>query len=226
MTKDEIIHYKELDIYCPEFNTIELCCTNIMIPCFHKDTTLSLAGPFTRNYGLIPSHDRVVGWYVSDGKAYLNSEFIPQIDTFVFCDGKYSFYYELSENELRKLLIDTAEKGGMAFQQQCWVFNGEISSLYLKNRDKKYHFRALSDYGGRLCVIESREKTQCERFKDLLVKLGARNAISLDTGLGWQNSWMRKSDGRCRILHFFPWPFGTNRIVFKKMVKHKILPNE
>lgn len=215
MKKDEIIHYKELDIYCPEFDTMELRCTNIMIPCFHKDVTMTLAGPLTRNYSLVPSHSRIVGSHVSDGKVWHDSEFISQIGTFVFCDGRYSFYDEMTEEDLKELLEATANKGGIAFRGYDWVINGERTDLWFKKKDKKYHFRALSDYGGRLCVIESREKTQCERFKDLLVELGVRNAITLDTGQGWQNSWMRESDGRCRILHFFPWPFASNRIVFK-----------
>lgn len=226
MDGKELIHYKELDIYYPRFDNIELRCTNIMIPCFHKDVTMSLAGPFTRNCRLIPSHDRIVDPHVSEGKVWNDSEFISQIGTFVFCDGKYTFYDELPENELKELLEDTARKRGMAFRGYDWIINGERTNLWFDKKDKKYHFRALSDYGGRLCVIESREKTQCERFKDLLVELEVKNAISLDTGLGWQNSWWRESDGRCRILHFFLWPFGTNRIVFKKMAKHKILPNE
>lgn len=219
MAKDEIIHYKELDIYYPQFDTIELQCTNFLIPCFHKNVTMSLAGPLTRNYSLIPSHDRIVGSHVSDGKVWLDSEFISQIGTFVFCDGRYTFYDEMTEEDLKELLEATAKKGGIAFRGYDWVINGERTGLWFKHRDKKYHFRALSDYGGRLCVIESREKTQCERFKDLLMELGVRNAISLDTGFGWQNSWMRNPNGRCRILHFFPWPFGTNRIVFKKNVQ-------
>ncbi|MCQ2332861.1 MAG: ATP-grasp domain-containing protein, partial [Paludibacteraceae bacterium] len=144
-----------------------------------------------------------------------DSEFISQIGTFVFCDGGYSFYDEMTEEDLKELLEATANKGGIAFRGYDWVINGERTDLWFKEKNKKYHFRALSDYGGRLCVIESREKTQCERFKDLLVELGVRNAITLDAGQGWQNSWMRESDGRCRILHFFPWPFSSNRIVFK-----------
>ena len=221
MNEKELINYKELDIYYPEFNTIELRCTNIMVPCLHKDVTLSLAGPLTRNYGLIPSHDRIVCSHVSDGMVWHDSEFISQIGTFVFCDGQYTFYDELTEKELNELLEDTAKKGGIAFREYCWVLKGERTDLWFKKRDKKYHFRALSDYGGRLCVIESREKTQCERFKDLLMELGVRNAIAIDTGLGWQNSWIRKTNGRSRILHFFPWPFGTNRIVFRKNLSCK-----
>ena len=221
MKEKELIQYKELDIYYPQFDTMELRCTNFMIPCLHKDVTMTFAGPLTRNYGLIPSHDRIVCSHVSDGMAWHDSEFISQIGTFVFCDGKYTFYDEMTKEELKELLEDTAEKRGIAFREYCWVLKGERTSLGLKERDKKYHFRALSDYGGRLCVIESREKTQCERFKDLLMELKVNNAISLDTGLGWQNSWIRKPDGRSRILHFFPWPFGTNRIVFRKKLSCK-----
>lgn len=215
MAKDETIHYKELDIYYPQFDTIELQCTNFLIPCFHKDVTMALAGPLTRNCRLIPSHDRIVGSHVSEGKVWHDTKFISHIGTFVFCNGEYSFYDELTEEELKELLEDTAKKRGMAFREYDWIIDGERTDLWFKKRDKKYHFRALSDYGGRLCVIESREKTQCERFKDLLMELGVRNAIAIDTGLGWQNSWIRKTNGRSRILHFFPWPFGSNRIVFK-----------
>ncbi len=216
MNERELIHYKELDIYYPQFDTMELRCTNIMVPCFHKDVTMSLAGPFTRNCRLIPSHNRIMGWHVSDGKAYLYSEFISKIDTFVFCDGKYTFHYELSEKELKDLLEDTAKKNGLAFQQQSWVFNGERTTLWFKKKDKKYHFRALGDYGGRLCIIESRVKTQCERFKDLLMEMGVRYALCLDTGLKWQNSWWRDSFGKAHIIRFFPLNFSSNRIVFKK----------
>lgn len=76
MKKDEIVHYKELDIYYPQFDTMELCCTNLMIPHFHKDVTMTLAGPLTRNYSLVPSHSRIVGSHVSDGKVWHDSEFI------------------------------------------------------------------------------------------------------------------------------------------------------
>ena len=221
MNEKELIRYKELDIYYPQFDTVELRCTSIMLPCFHKDVTMALAGPLTRNYRLIPTHDRIVGRHVSDGKAYFNSEFISQIGTFVFCDGEYTFYDELTEEELKDLLEDTANKQGISFRSYGWVINGERTTLGYKKRDRKYHFRALSDYGGRLCIIESREKTQCERFKDLLMELGVKNAINLDTGLGWQNSWRRDSNGRSRILHFFPWPFCSNRIVFRKERRSK-----
>lgn len=216
MNEKELKHYKELDIHYPQFDTMELRCTNIMIPSFHKDVTMTLTGPLTRNYSLKPSHDRIVGCHVSDRKAYLDTEFISKIGTFVFCDGKYTFYDELTKEELKELLENTAEKKGMAFREYCWVINGERTSLWFKKRGKKYHFRALCDIDDVLCIIEAREKTECEHFKDLLLELGVKNAINLDTGFGWQNSWRRDSNGRSRILHFFPWPFGNNRIVFKK----------
>lgn len=215
MNEKELIHYKELDIYYPKFDTIELRCTNLMIPCFHKDVTMSLAGPLTRNYRLIPSHDNIVGSHVSDGKVWFDSEFIPWIGTFVFCNGRYSFYDKLPEKELKELLEDTAEKGGMAFRGYDWIINGERTGLWFKKKDKNYHFRALSDFGGRLCIIESREKIQCGHFMDLLVDLGVRNAITLDTGYRWQNSWWRDSTGKCHIIHYFPLNFNSNRIVFK-----------
>lgn len=221
MKKDEIVHYKELDIYYPQFDTIELQCTNFLIPCFHKDVTMSLAGPLTRNYSLIPSHDRIVGWHVSDGKVWLDSEFISQIGTFVFCDGRYTFYDEMTEEDLKELLEATAKKGGIAFRGYDWVINGERTDLWFKKKNKKYHFRALSDYGGRLCVIESREKTQCERFKDLLVELEVKNAISLDTGLGWHNSWWRDYAGKAHIIRYFPLNFSSNRLVFKTKKSHE-----
>ena len=221
MKKDEIIHYKELDIYYPQFDTIELQCTNFMIPCFHKDVTMALAGPLTRNCRLIPSHARIVGPHVSEGKVWNDSEFISQIGTFVFCDGKYTFYDELPENELKELLEDTAKKRGMAFREYDWIIDGDRTDLWFKKRDKKYHLRALSDFGGRLCVIESREKIQCERFKDLLMELGVRNAINLDSGIRWQNSWWRDSLGKVHILHFFPLNFSSNRLVFKTKKSHE-----
>ena len=116
MKDTSLIHYKELDIHYPQFDTMELRCTNIMIPCFHKDVTMSLAGPLTRNRGLIPSHDRIVGAHVSDGKAYLDSEFISQIGTFVFCNGEYTFYDKLSGNELKEMFENIARKRGLAFR--------------------------------------------------------------------------------------------------------------
>lgn len=216
MNNNDSVQYKELDIFYPQFDTIGLCCTNIMIPCFHKDVTMALAGPLTRNYGLISSHDRIVGRCVSDGKVYLESEPIPLIGTFVFCEGKYAFYNRLTGEKLKELFDDTARKNGIAFQGYEWVVNGERTSLWFKNKEKKYHFRALCNLDGRLCVIECREKTECERFKDLLTELGVKNAINLDTGLGWQNSWRMDSGGRSRIMHFFPWPFGSNRLIFRK----------
>ena len=221
MKKDEIVHYKELDIYYPQFDIMELRCTNIMIPCFHKDVTMTLAGPLTRNYSLVPSHSRIVGSHVSDGKVWHDSEFISQIGTFVFCDGRYSFYDEMTEEDLKELLEATANKGGIAFRGYDWVINGERTDLWFKKKDKKYHFRALSDYGGRLCVIESREKTQCERFKDLLMELGVRNAIAIDTGLGWQNSWWRDYAGKAHIIRYFPLNFSSNRLVFKTKKSHE-----
>lgn len=221
MNEKVLIHYKGLDIYYPQFDTMELRCTNFMIPCLHKDVTMTLAGPPTRNYRRIPSHSRIVGSHVSDGKVWYDSEFISLIGTFVFCDGQYTFYGEMTEEELNELLEDIAKKGGIAFRQYCWILNGERTGLWFKKRDKKYHFRALSDYGGRLCVIESREKTQCERFKDLLMELGVRNAICLDNGLRWQNSWWRDYAGKAHIFRYFPLNFSSNRLVFKTKKSHE-----
>lgn len=217
MNGKEVIRYKGLDIFYPQFDTIELRCTNIMVPCLHKDVTFALSGPNTLDKRLIPSHGRIVGWHVSDGKAYRDSKLIPKMGTFAYWGGRYSFYERwLPEDELAKVLEEAAKEKGMVFQNYYWIINGEKSSLWFENKERKYHFKALCDLEGRLCIIECREKAECERFKDLLMELGVKNAINLDTGLGWQNSWRRDSSGRSRILHFFPWPFGTNRIIFRK----------
>ena len=217
MNNNDLVQYKELDIYYPQFDTIELCCTNIMIPCFHQDVTFSLSGPNTLDWRLIPSHRRIIGGHVSDGKSYLGGKRFPSMGAFVYCCGEYNFYDRgLPDDELTKVLEDVTRAKGMVFQNYCWIVKGSRSSLRFENKENKYHFRALCDLDGRLCIIECREKTECERFKDLLMELGVKNAINLDTGLGWQNSWRRDSNGRSRILHFFPWPFGSNRLIFRK----------
>lgn len=211
----EVRHYKELDIYCPQFDSIELRCTNMLLPCLHKEITFAISGPYTANRRLIPSHDRIVGWHITDGKLYEGARTDIPLDTFIYSEGRAFFYFDdFPEEKLKGLLDDASGKNGMAFQSMLWIFNGERTSLWVARKYRKYHFRALCDYQGRLCIIESREKTQAERFKDLLQEIGIRNAIHLDTGPGWQNSWWRDANGKARILHFIPFPFASNIITF------------
>ena len=104
MNGEVLSRYKELDIYYPRFDTLELRCTNLMIPRLHQDVTMSLAGPLTRHYGLTPSHDRIIGSHAADGMAWHDPRFTRHIGTFVFRDGEYTFYDEMPEDELRELM--------------------------------------------------------------------------------------------------------------------------
>ena len=108
-----------------------------------------------------------------------------------------------------------SEKGGMGFGQNMIIYNGETQPSF-RNLGSRFEYRALCEYQGKLCVIDSREVVSYAAFIASLEKLGVTNALYLDMGSGWNHSWYRDNDGNVVEIHPKTHSFTTNWIVFFK----------
>ena len=62
-------------------------------------------------------------------------------------------------------------------------------------------YRALCEKDGRLCIVDSRDKVEYEKFVELLEKFAPTHALYLDMGAGWNHSWWRDTDGKVNEIH-------------------------
>lgn len=211
----DIEMYKELSFYFPEYTDVRLQVTAFFPGFLNKRKTMSITAALTRNYRVVASPQRIVGMTVTGNRLYDNWH-SDTLGTVVIVDGKVEFLYDhIPHEQLSLKLNEVAQRGGIAFQQYYWIYDGHRESLWFEH-DRKYHFRALTEIDGRICIIESRVHTTCETFKDRLEELGIRFAANLDTGRGWQNAWFRQHNGKLLLMQYFPFPFNTNKLVFKK----------
>jgi hypothetical protein len=213
-TKPELVERIDtngLIILVPSFSYIDLRC-DTMPQSSEKDVILFAEAAFTgapleKEF----KHSKIAGDHVSHGTRYKGYKCNRNTGAFVYYSGKWKFLYKDYSAELDR----AAEKGGAAFAQEMIIHNNDIKPTVRKDGNINI-FRALCNFGGRLCVIESLNAISFGQFKSSLKETGVSEAIYLDMGSGWNYSWYRINVDSIVELHPQIHDYCTNWITFYK----------
>lgn len=204
-----------LIVYYPRFSKIDLICGEMPAK---EDTSIVFcaAAAFTGTYLDEFKHSNVASDHVSGGVRYAGYECRVNTGCFVYYgDNKWDFVY----GDYSEYLDKAASAGGMGYAQVMMINNGEVKQNYRvnpKNSRDINEFRALCEFDGKLCVIDSYGFVNFRKFVADLAKIGVTNAIYMDMGEGWNYSWWRHSSGMAVEIHEIESGYTTNWITFYK----------
>lgn len=197
-------------IYSPEYSKIDLVCGTMpskadssVILCAEAAFTGELLDDF--------KHSNIAGDHVSSGKRYRGYKCKKNTGAFVYYDSKYNFAYK----DYSKLLDTAAAHGGMGFGQEMIIHKGELVTP-IRKLTSKNQFRALCEYQGKLCIVDSKDVVNYSDFRNALKQLGVTEAIYLDMGYGWNFSWWRDEHSIVHDIHSDRIRYTTNWITFYK----------
>ena len=183
-----------LIVYYPLFSRIDLVCGTMPST---KDTSVIFCAEAAFTSKIIDefSHSNINGDHVSAGKLYEGAK----------CDNSGAFAWlgdttwEFVHGDYHELLERAAKAGGMGFGQMTIIQNGKsIRPLWRKGW---FHYRALCEKDGQLCIVDSRDKVSYERFVANLEEFAPTHALYIDMGSGWNYSWWRDADGKVHEIH-------------------------
>ena len=201
---------EQLVIYYPHFKSIDLACGRM--PSKEDAAVIFCAeAAFTGELLKTFKHSNVAGNHVADGVYHKGFTCRPNTGTFVWYDGKWKFLMKNHNEELKR----AAQKGGMGFRQNMMIFNHKTLPSFRK-LTSKFEYRALCEYKGELCIIDSKKSIPYKTFISLLEQLKVKNALYLDMGRGWNYSYYRDNEGRVHDIHPRRHQYTTNWIVFSK----------
>ena len=200
----------DLIIYYPQFLSIDLACgkmpekteTNVLFCC-----EAAFTGELLKEF----KHRNIAGHHVSGGKFYRGYKCKPNTGCFVFYQNQWKFLLHTYADELKL----AAKNGGMGFGQNMIIYDGETQPSFRKLQSK-FEYRALCEYHGKLCVIDSKGVVSYASFINSLEKIGVTHALYLDMGRGWNHSWYRDNNGTVVEIHPKTHSYTTNWLVFKK----------
>ena len=200
----------DLIIYYPQFLSIDLACgkmpekteTNVLFCC-----EAAFTGDLLKEY----KHSNIAGHHVSGGKFYRGYKCKPNTGCFVFYQNQWKFLLHTYADELKL----AAKNGGMGFGQNMIIYDGETQPSFRKLQSK-FEYRALCEYHGKLCVIDSKGVVSYASFINSLEKIAVSHALYLDMGSGWNHSWYRDNNGTVVEIHPKTHSYTTNWLVFKK----------
>ena len=200
----------DLIIYYPQFLSIDLACgkmpekteTNVLFCC-----EAAFTGELFKEF----KHSNIAGHHVSGGKFYRGYKCKPNTGCFVFYQNQWKFLLHTYADELKL----AAKNGGMGFGQNMIIYDGETQPSFRKLQSK-FEYRALCEYHGKLCVIDSKGVVSYASFINSLEKIGVTHALYLDMGRGWNHSWYRDNNGTVVEIHPKTHSYTTNWLVFKK----------
>ena len=200
----------DLIIYYPQYSNIDLACGKM--PSKEDESVLFCCeAAFTGELLDGFKHSNIAGHHVSGGKFYKGYCCKPNTGCFVYYQNKWKF---LLHNYAAELKL-AANNGGMGFGQNMIIYNGKTQPSFRKLHSK-FEYRALCEYHGKLCVIDSKGVVSYASFIDSLEKIGVTHALYLDMGGGWNHSWYRGNDGKVVEIHPKTHNYTTNWLVFKK----------
>ena len=167
---------KDLIIYYPQYSDIDLVCermpektdNNLLFCC-----EAAFTGEFLKEF----KHSNIAGHHVSGGKFYRGYKCKPNTGCFVYYQGQWKFLLHDYIDELKQ----AAEKGGMGFGQNMIIYNGETQPSFRK-LGSRFEYRALCEYQGKLCIIDSNGVVSYASFIESLEKIGVTHALYLDMG--------------------------------------------
>lgn len=201
---------EDLIIYYPQYSNIDLVCgkmpektDNHVLFCCEAAFTGQLLNEF--------KHSNIAGHHVSGGTFYKGYKCKPNTGCFVFYQNQWKFLLHTYVDELNL----AADNGGMGFAQNMIIHDGKTQPSF-RNLKSRFEYRALCEYQGKLCVIDSKEVVSYSTFIAYLEKLGVTHALYLDMGRGWNHSWYRDNNGNVVEIHPKTHSYTTNWLVFMK----------
>lgn len=195
-----------LVIYVPHFSRIDLVCGEMPRP---TDTSVvfTCEAAFTGQLKEDFDHENIAGNHVASGVFYKGYACTANTGAFVYYEGAWKFVYDNYAGEVAR----AADRGGMAFGQILFIKAGLFMPTSIKG---KHVYRALCEWKGKLCIIESKQQIAFMTFVKYLGRLGVKHALYLDMGEGWNHSWYRDNDGMAQEIHPKTHNYGTNWITF------------
>lgn len=201
-----------LAVYYPDYRKIDLVCGMMPSP---NDSTVLLCceAAFTGELLKDFSHSNIAGNHVSNGVLYKGYKCAANTGCFAFYadSGRWQFAYREYDDCLDKAV----EQHGMAFGQTMIVYNGRDVHNGRPCKDtSKNQYRALCELDGKLCIIDARQTMTYKDFAQALLNAGAKHAVYLDMGRGWNCSFYRDNNGKAHYIHDHRIPYTTNWITF------------
>ena len=199
-----------LYIFYPHFERIDLVCETMPTP--EKDSTVIFccAAAFTGQLSEQFSHNNIIANYVSGGVRYDTGTGGRINGAFIYYDGKWEFI----QGNYSSQLDSAAKYGGMGFGQEMMIHEGREIPHTRPGRDV-HIYRALCSIGGRLCIADAKGMVRFDTFIQNLLDAGAREALYMDMGRGWNCSWYRMTvPGEGYYIHPRAHYYTTNWITF------------
>jgi len=158
-------------------------------------------------------HSHIAGNHVSGGRLYKG--YACRANTGCFAYYKDSGKWEFAFNRYSQCLDKAVKAHGMAFGQTMIIYNGKDVHGRRPVRDtSKNIYRALCEWNGKLCIIDSEKTMTYASFISALKRLGVTHALYLDMGIGWNFSFYRDNSNTLRYIHSLRIPVTTNWITF------------
>lgn len=204
--------HDSLTVYYPQFTRIDLV-TEEMPPQSDGSVIFVCAAAFTGERLEEFKHFNIAGHHVCSGTFYSGYKCGPNNGVFTWSPKSGWHFYNYSHKNSEPPLRKVAEEGGMGFCQSMLFHEGKRFKGCIKP-ERTNRYRALCEIGGKLCVVDCVRSLPFGHFLDGLEKLGVRNAVYCDMGLGWNYSWYRRDDGSVRELFLTQGMYTTNWVVF------------
>lgn len=214
---DTAVGTVELSIYLPHYCEIEYIFGSDITDGIYANQMFLAAAAFTGvgwENGF--DHNLIAGDHVArqsretlESKRYKGYSCPRNTGAFVYYNGHHKFLYKSYSHELDS----AAANRGIGFGQEMIVNKGKKVPTIRKALNENL-FRALCEWHGELCVIESKRTVRFGDFSDCLIQLSVTEALYLDMG-GWSYSWYRNKYGE--VIHTFPGGREklTNAIIFR-----------
>ena len=204
-----------LKIYYPQFESVGLVTGEM------PDTTVDVvifccAAAFTGECLDEFKHSNVAGDHVSDGmgKRYHGFRCARNNGAFVYYNNQWKFLHKNYSAELDSAAVHE----GSGFAQEMMIHDG-VEVPHTRPDSSCNLFRALCEIDGTLCVADAREWGTFRAFINNLLDAGAKEALYLDMGPGWNHSWYRPKVnseliGPVVIIHPKVHDYCTNWLTF------------
>lgn len=199
-----VVLLERLTVYTLQYSRVELVCGQIPSK---KDSSVIFCAEAAFTGELLEEfrHANIAGDHVSGGERFRGYRCKRNTGAFAFYDGRGHFAYKTYD----ALLEEAASHGGMAFGQEMIIHDGKAVPKIRKDSNVN-EFRALCDYLGHLCIIDSRGRVKYGDFVSELLTLGVTEALYLDMGPGWNYSWWRDGNGQTHEIHGKRIKYTTN----------------
>lgn len=204
-----------LVLYYPPTDSIELRCFDRPDPARDRSIVFCCAAAFTDDWETGADHARICGDHVSGGTHYQRPKLKRNTGAFVAKDTTWRFLYSPSANP--NSYRPSFKNATAAFTQEMMIHQGNRVKT-TRSDSNVNQFRALCLVDNRLCIADSARSMPFGDFIQLLLEAGAKEALYMDMGPGWNYSWYRtKADSAATFIHSRSLDCATNWLVFHSL---------